>query len=97
MLVLKRHRRHRQSARSGYTEYQVSPFAPPDLMTGPKRAIGLFSLCLGLVKSGITGFSDDSAQPLAWYDRAIRFAGGILLLTVFGTGLVLLAIETFRK
>jgi hypothetical protein len=63
-------------------------------MEGPRRAWALFSICFDFIR---TGFHPDRAEPLAWYDRAIRIVGGFLIIVVFGSGLILLAIETFRK
>ena len=36
-------------------------------------------------------------EPRAWYDRAIRVTGGILLLLVFGAGFVLLLMDKIKK
>jgi len=90
---MKRHRGHPRSKLAGYAEYQVSPFASTQ-MEGPRRAWALFSTCFDLIR---TGFRPDRAEPLAWYDRAIRIVGGFLILVGFGAGLILLAIQTFKK
>jgi hypothetical protein len=63
-------------------------------MEGPRRALGLFALCADFIR---TGFHPDRTEPLAWYDRAIRIVGGFLILIVVGVGLILVAIETFKK
>ena len=76
-----------------HLRYQWALFAPAG-MEGPKRVVGLFALCFDIIR---TGFHPDRLEPLAWYDRAIRIVGGILILAVFGTGLVLLILERFKK
>jgi hypothetical protein len=64
-------------------------------MEGPLRVWALFSLCFDFIR---TGLHPDRAEPPAWYDRSIRIVGGFLIPVVFlGAGLILAAIETFKK
>ncbi len=36
-------------------------------------------------------------EPLAWYDRVIRVAGGVVILLVLVGGLILLAVEVLNE
>jgi hypothetical protein len=60
----------------------------------PDRLGGLIVVCFWLIQSGTnpSGF-----EPRAWYDRTIRIVGGILLLIVFGCGIILTIIDLFKK
>jgi hypothetical protein len=49
-------------------------------------SFGLLTL-YGIIKGGIR---PGPLDPRAWYDRALRAVGGLLILLVLGTGLVLL-------
>jgi hypothetical protein len=54
----------------------------------------LFVTCFWLIRSGA---NPNQFEPRAWYDRTIRIVGGILILIVFGGGLILKIIDMFKK
>jgi hypothetical protein len=71
----------------------VSPFAPLEMQIAANRVKGVFFL-FDLIRSGVSPGPDD---PKAWYDRAIRAIGGVIILLVLFFGLLLLIIDRFRK
>ncbi len=71
----------------------VSPFAPLEMQIAANRVKGVFFL-FDLIRSGVSPGPDD---PKAWYDRAIRALGGVIILLVLSFGLLLLIIDRFRK
>jgi len=71
----------------------VSPFAPLEMQIAANRVKGVF-LLFDLIRSGVWPGPDD---PKAWYDRAIRAIGGVIILLVLFFGLLPLIIDRFRK
>jgi hypothetical protein len=58
------------------------------------KLLSLFACCFWFIRSGM---KPKEFEPRAWYDRAIRVTGGILLLLVFGAGFVLLLMDKIKK
>jgi hypothetical protein len=84
----------RQQRRSPepFVEPPLSPFAPWEYHRLVTTVFGLFGL-FGLIKSGIHPGPDD---PQAWYDRAIRVAGGLILIVV-GSVFIAMLVETVLR
>ncbi len=66
-----------------------SPFLSPEIQKVWWQAFGFLTL-FDTIKGG---FSPGPLDPKAWYDRAIRIVGGILILLVLTAGIVLLVRE----
>jgi hypothetical protein len=67
----------------------ASPLAPIELQITAKRVQGIFFL-FDLIRSGISPGPDD---PRAWYDRAIRAGGGLIIMLTLAIGAILLFVD----
>jgi len=74
-------------------QVEVSPFAPLPTQIAANRVKGVFFL-IELIRSGI---SPGPTDPKAWYDRAIRSIGGVIIVLVLLFGAALLLIDWFHK
>jgi hypothetical protein len=74
-------------------EPPISPVVSSEYRSAARRLWAFFGL-FGLIMSGMNPGPGD---PKAWYDRAIRVVGGILILLVLGGALVVTIMESFSK
>jgi hypothetical protein len=58
------------------------------------KALTTFAALFGIIKSGV---SPTEFDPKAWYDRAIRVVGGLIILLVLVAGIVLVFIDHFKR
>lgn len=58
------------------------------------KAVTSFVALFGLIKSGV---SPTEFDPKAWYDRAIRVVGGLIILLVLVTGFALVLLDHFKR
>ena len=58
------------------------------------KAVTSFVALFGLIKSGV---SPTEFDPKAWYDRAIRVVGGLVILLVLVAGFVLVLSDHFKR
>jgi len=57
------------------------------------KALTSFAALFGIIKSGV---SPTQFDPKAWYDRAIRVVGGLIILLCLVAGFVLVLIDYFK-
>lgn len=77
----------------GLGQVEVSPFAPLETHIAWNRAKGIFWL-FETIRSGI---SPRPGDPRAWYDRAIRSVGGLIILFMLLCGVIILVVDHLHK
>jgi len=69
------------------SDHPVSPYSIYKVVTS-------FAALFGLIKSGV---SPSEFDPKAWYDRAIRVVGGLIILAMLIAGIVLTLADHFKR
>lgn len=69
------------------SDHPVSPYSIYKIVTS-------FAALFGLIKSGV---SPTEFDPKAWYDRAIRVVGGLIILALLIAGIVLTLADHFKR
>jgi hypothetical protein len=72
---------------SDQSDHPVSPYSIYRIVTS-------FAALFGIIKSGV---SPSALDPKAWYDRAIRVVGGLIILAGLIAGFVLVLADRFKR
>ncbi|HET7108902.1 MAG TPA: hypothetical protein VFI38_18965 [Candidatus Acidoferrum sp.] len=73
-----------------HTDQSDHPVSPHSIY----KVVTSFAALFGLIKSGV---SPSEFDPKAWYDRAIRVVGGLIILAMLIAGIVLTLADHFKR